>query len=1154
MLRKVLFIIGFFFLFAVSTTWAIDPQYQYLYYSRFVDVKCGPCIFKFSLFDEPVGGTELWSEEGIELELEDKHLHYYLGSGESFDGVDFSQKMWVQVEVKSDEEEDYEVLEGREELEMVPYSFYSEDSAYADNAGDADTLDSLDASDFKEADTQLQASIDAEVAARASEDTTLQANIDAEAAARSSADSAEAAARAAADLALEQEISTAQTSVDAEAAARTAADNNLQAGIAAETADRVSVDSAEAAARIATDETLQANIDTHEHDDTYVSRYDNVVFVTSVEGTGNLSSWPDAGGMTGLEAADAICQARADSVQLPGTFKAWLSDSTTSPGQRFVHSTVPYVRVDGVKIADNWDDLIAVGGNIQNTLNLTELGQVVGSEQYVWTATAYPGIKWGPTCSDWTDTPEEEVAMVGDPEKTNRQWTEALTGGAPAQPCSLPQRLYCFQQDLRHTLDDYDADADGIIDHAAFAESADDADTLDGAHASDFEDADAHLQASIDAETAARTSEDTTLQDNIDAEAAARAAADETLQADINAEATTRAAADATLQGNIDAEATARAAADETLQGNINAEATARAAADETLQDNIDTEAATRAAADETLQADIDTHGAMIANRYKNIVFVTSVTGTGDLSSWPDAGGKTGLEAADAVCQALADDAQLPGTFKAWLSDATTSASQRLVHSSVPYVRVDGVQVADSWEDLTDGILDAPLSVTEDGWEFEWNSDPVHTRTSPNGSNAYWPYVPGDCDSWSKACDFDCGYCGPGCMPPCTCDYRSTVGSTLSTVSYWTWSPSGIYPCALEARLYCFQQDGNPFDIYDADADGIIDYASFAESAADTDMLDGVHASDFEDADAQLQASIGAEAAARASEDTTLQGNIDAEAATRAAADGALQQEISTAQSSVDSEAAARIAADNDLQASIDSEAAARIAADSDEAAARTAADETLQTGIDTHKHDDLRLALCELYDRLGEVPPNLATLCPEYAFGKIAFVTSTIHDGDITLSGADDECRARAAQAGLPNADTYLAWISGYSGGYSVSPATRFTLSSVPYYNTHDDKIADNWNDLTDGSLASPLSYDEFGNHIGGYAWTATTPAGYRRTDPYPSACTTQTPPAPPYSWTTNAVESNGWVGTVGSTYWYWTQSYEFPCNNAYRLYCFEQ
>jgi hypothetical protein len=55
------------------------------------------------------------------------------------------------------------------------------------------------------------------------------------------------------------------------------------------------------------------------------------VFVTSVSGTGNLHSWPDAGGQSGVAAGDAICQARAAAGGLsnPGLYVAWLSDGTT---------------------------------------------------------------------------------------------------------------------------------------------------------------------------------------------------------------------------------------------------------------------------------------------------------------------------------------------------------------------------------------------------------------------------------------------------------------------------------------------------------------------------------------------------------------------------------------------------------------------------------------------------------------------------------------------------------------------------------------------------------------------------------------------------------------------------------------------------------
>ena len=54
-------------------------------------------------------------------------------------------------------------------------------------------------------------------------------------------------------------------------------------------------------------------------------------FATSVQGPGNLSSWADAGGNTGLAAGDAICRARAAAGGLPNaaTYRAWLSNSAT---------------------------------------------------------------------------------------------------------------------------------------------------------------------------------------------------------------------------------------------------------------------------------------------------------------------------------------------------------------------------------------------------------------------------------------------------------------------------------------------------------------------------------------------------------------------------------------------------------------------------------------------------------------------------------------------------------------------------------------------------------------------------------------------------------------------------------------------------------
>ena len=62
------------------------------------------------------------------------------------------------------------------------------------------------------------------------------------------------------------------------------------------------------------------------------------------------------------------------------------------------------------------------------------------------------------------------------------------------------------------------------------------------------------------------------------------------------------------------------------------------------------------------------------------VAFVTSVTGTADLGSWPEAGSAVGASAGDEICRTLATDAGLQNadTFIAWLSTSTDDAYCRL--------------------------------------------------------------------------------------------------------------------------------------------------------------------------------------------------------------------------------------------------------------------------------------------------------------------------------------------------------------------------------------------------------------------------------------------------------------------------------------------
>jgi hypothetical protein len=99
-----------------------------------------------------------------------------------------------------------------------------------------------------------------------------------------------------------------------------------------------------------------------------------------------------------------------------------------------------------------------------------------------------------------------------------------------------------------------------------------------------------------------------------------------------------------------------------------------------------------------------------------------------------------GLAGADAHCQEDAEDAGLTGTWRAWLSDINLDARDRIPDGQ--YQLVDGTVIADNKDDLTDGFLNAPISLNERGEEdvgFVW------TGTSPDGTGAE-----DNCDNWTN--------------------------------------------------------------------------------------------------------------------------------------------------------------------------------------------------------------------------------------------------------------------------------------------------------------------------------------------------------------------------------------------------------------------
>lgn len=129
------------------------------------------------------------------------------------------------------------------------------------------------------------------------------------------------------------------------------------------------------------------------HETLWLTTGGKVVFITGETHNGNLG---------GLAGADAVCQNDADLEYLPGTYKAWLSDSTTSAASRLTHAIGPYLLAgrgaSGVKVADNWTDL--TDGTLDNAINEDQNPGQDTKRHFVWTGTNADGSSTFANCEN----------------------------------------------------------------------------------------------------------------------------------------------------------------------------------------------------------------------------------------------------------------------------------------------------------------------------------------------------------------------------------------------------------------------------------------------------------------------------------------------------------------------------------------------------------------------------------------------------------------------------------------------------------------------------------------------------------------------------------------------------------------------------------
>jgi hypothetical protein len=184
-----------------------------------------------------------------------------------------------------------------------------------------------------------------------------------------------------------------------------------------------------------------------------------IVFVSSAKFTGNL------GGVAG---ADAKCKQLAEAAGLLGSYKAWLSDKTSSPAATFTRWNGQYVLVDGTEVASNWQGLTE--DFHLAPINITETGQDAG-ESLVWTNTGASGgpgpcpcpakseeyegiIERRPevrdgSCQNWTSSNGDLYdGVAGNSSAQGHHWTTFILSptGAQIADCDELLRLYCFQQ------------------------------------------------------------------------------------------------------------------------------------------------------------------------------------------------------------------------------------------------------------------------------------------------------------------------------------------------------------------------------------------------------------------------------------------------------------------------------------------------------------------------------------------------------------------------------------------------------------------------------------------------------------------------------------------------------------------------------------
>jgi hypothetical protein len=158
----------------------------------------------------------------------------------------------------------------------------------------------------------------------------------------------------------------------------------------------------------------------------------------------------EGGSFGGVAGADAMCGKMAAIANLPGFYRAWISDRTSSPAARFTKDGGPYVLLDGSIVARSWMELVTQGP--RTALSVNELGgPATATVNYcashaVWTNTASDGTLAQPgfDCNGWSSSSWFRAAFGN--ARAIATWTDGCRLGDADNTCRARAALYCFQQ------------------------------------------------------------------------------------------------------------------------------------------------------------------------------------------------------------------------------------------------------------------------------------------------------------------------------------------------------------------------------------------------------------------------------------------------------------------------------------------------------------------------------------------------------------------------------------------------------------------------------------------------------------------------------------------------------------------------------------